>query len=303
MTGPASPHRLRSRSTHLLLLVLLAIAWGINWPITKVGVSAYPPMAFRAACVLLALPVLGVAMRQAGVSLAVPRAERLEVLKVAMANMVVWNLLLITALPHIASGRCAVLAYTMPLFSAAWGVLRGRTLGRLQLAGLAAGAAAIALLLVDEAGALGGSPGAVVLVLAGACVWGLGSQWIADGRIRIPTLTLTFWSTALTGLVLALVAALDPSRPQWPSPAVTWAIAYNAVLIFGLSQALWFYLARHVPVTVFTLSTLLVPLVGTSAGAVMLGERIGATELVSLVLILVAVAAGHLGQEQERAGS
>ena len=32
----------------LVLLVLLTLTWGINWPVMKIGVTEYPPLAFRA---------------------------------------------------------------------------------------------------------------------------------------------------------------------------------------------------------------------------------------------------------------
>lgn len=31
----------------LTLLVLLTLVWGINWPIMKVGITAYEPLSFR----------------------------------------------------------------------------------------------------------------------------------------------------------------------------------------------------------------------------------------------------------------
>jgi drug/metabolite transporter (DMT)-like permease len=31
----------------LTLLVLLTVAWGLNWPMMKIGVVAFPPLLFR----------------------------------------------------------------------------------------------------------------------------------------------------------------------------------------------------------------------------------------------------------------
>ena len=39
-------HKLSSRQW--LVLVLLTIVWGINWPIMKAGVTGFPPLTFRA---------------------------------------------------------------------------------------------------------------------------------------------------------------------------------------------------------------------------------------------------------------
>lgn len=161
----------RLRQLQLLGLLVLALVWGLNWPITKIGVNGYPPMTFRAACVLLGLPVLGLAMVCMRVSLRVPRRWWGELARLAMANMVVWNVALMTALPSIPSGRCAALAYTMPIFAALWGrLLGGPRLSRLSASGLALGGLAIVLMVGDEAYSLTGAPGSVLLILGGAAV-------------------------------------------------------------------------------------------------------------------------------------
>ena len=36
----------------LTLLVILTIAWGINWPIMKLGVAHFPAMGFRMLCMV-----------------------------------------------------------------------------------------------------------------------------------------------------------------------------------------------------------------------------------------------------------
>ena len=42
----------------LAILVLLTLVWGVNWPVMKLGVTAYPPLTFRALSTWLGLPVL-----------------------------------------------------------------------------------------------------------------------------------------------------------------------------------------------------------------------------------------------------
>ena len=51
------------------------------------------------------------------------------------------------------------------------------------------------------------------------------------------------------------------------------AIAYNAVLIFGLAQPVWLIMARNLPPIASSMSVMLIPVVGTIAGAWWLGER------------------------------
>ena len=44
------PHLSRRQ---LAILVALTLAWGINWPVMKLGVGNYPPLSFRALSIVL----------------------------------------------------------------------------------------------------------------------------------------------------------------------------------------------------------------------------------------------------------
>jgi hypothetical protein len=37
----------RLTTQQLVLLVLLPLVWGLNWPVMKLGVTGYPPLTFR----------------------------------------------------------------------------------------------------------------------------------------------------------------------------------------------------------------------------------------------------------------
>ena len=93
----------------LVLLVLLTLAWGINWPIMKVGVADYPPLSFRALSIWLGIPVLGLAMVLMKVPFFVPRDKFRELFWLAFSNMFVWHGLIILAVKNLSSGRAAIL--------------------------------------------------------------------------------------------------------------------------------------------------------------------------------------------------
>ena len=102
-----------------MLLILLTISWGISWPIMKIGVRSYPPLAFRTLGMLGGLPVIWLAIRLRGDSLAIPQGHIKTLIKLALPNMLIWHLLVIFGVKMLASGRAAILGYTMPV----WAVL------------------------------------------------------------------------------------------------------------------------------------------------------------------------------------
>jgi drug/metabolite transporter (DMT)-like permease len=168
--------------------------------------------------------------------------------------------------------------------------------------GVAAAALGVALLLWHEFTGLAGHPFAVALALFAAAIWALGTQMLRRSRIDLPTLTLSFWMTAITAVVMSLLAAIF-ERSQWqvPGTAVSWAIAYNAVLIFGYAHAAWFYLARSLPPVASTLSVMFIPVLGVFSGALVLGEVLHWQDWAAVILMVVAIGSVLLPQRAQPA--
>jgi drug/metabolite transporter (DMT)-like permease len=276
----------------LILLVLLTLAWGINWPIMKVGVADFPPLSFRALSIWLGIPVLGAAMLLMKVPFFVPREKYRELFWLAFSNMFVWHGLIILAVKNLSSGRAAILGYTMPIFSALFGAwFFGNQLQRRSWLGVAAAALGVSLLLWHELTNLSGRPIGVLCALAAAATWAVGTQKLRNTTMPVATLTISFWMTVMTAVVMtALSAAFE--MPQWKAPsAVSWAsILYNAVIIFGFAHAAWFFLARSLPPIASTLSVMMIPILGVFTGALGLGEVLHWQDWAAVVLMVVAIA-------------
>lgn len=276
----------------LATLVLLTLVWGLNWPVMKMGVTQFPPLTFRAMSLVLGLPVLGLALAVMKVPFGVPRAHWGELAKLTVTNMLVWHVCIILAVRSLSSGRAAILGYTMPIFSAVIGALVfGSALTRRAWLGVGAAALGVTLLLWHEFTGLAGRPLGVALALIAAAVWALGTQLLRRTPIDTPTLTISFWMTAITAATLSLLAWIfESDRWSAPGTAVGWAIAYNAVLIFGYAHAAWFYLARTLPPVASTLSVMFIPVLGVFSGAVWLGEVLHWQDWAAVALMVAAIA-------------
>ena len=258
----------------------------------KLGVTGFPPLSFRAISMWLGLPVLWALLRWQRVPFAIRRADWAELAKLSLTNMIIWHIVAIQAIQALSSGRAAILGYTMPIFSALWGVaLFGERLRPRHLAGIAAAAAGVALLLWHEFGALSGRPLAAVGMLFAAAVWALGTQQMRRTAIQAPTLTIVFWMTLASTLVMS-VATLLFERDRWtaPSPATWGAIAYNALLIFGFAQAIWLMMARNLPPIASSMSVMMIPVLGVVTGAWWLNEQLHWQDGAAILLVLVAIA-------------
>ncbi len=276
----------------LILLILLTLAWGLNWPVMKMGVTSYPPLTFRALSLILGVPVLALGLVLLKVPFHIPRAHWREVFWLAVTNMFVWHGLIILAVKELSSGRAAILGYSMPIFSAVLGALVfGAVLARRAWIGVAAAGAGVMLLLWHEITNLAGKPLGVMMALAAAATWALGTQMLRRSTLPLQTLTISFWMTAMTAGVMVLLSTLF-ERAQWrvPPVATMGAIAFNAVLIFGFAHAAWFYLARALPPVASTLSVMFIPILGVFSGAWWLGEILHWQDWAAVALMVVAIA-------------
>ena len=277
----------------LILLVLLTVVWGLNWPVMKFGVTSYPPLSFRAICMWLGMPVLAGVLLFRQIPFKVARQHWGELLKLAVFNMFFWHTLAILAVQSLSSGRAAILGYTMPIFSALIGAaLFGQRLPGRAWGGVAAAALGVVLLLWHEVTALAGGPGGVAMMLVAASAWALGTQMLRRTQLPYPTLTLSFWMTVLTTLWISLLA-VGFEREAWSPPTLPiWgAIVYNAIGVFAFAQVAWLSLARDLPPIASTLSVMFIPVLGVFSGAWWLGEVLNWQDWAAVALVLVAIAA------------
>ncbi|QXL83947.1 DMT family transporter [Comamonas sp. NLF-1-9] len=276
----------------LVVLLLLTLVWGLNWPVLKISVADFPPLTFRALSLALSVPLYLLVLRQQRLPLTIARVHWRQLGWLALWNMVLWNVLMILSIPRLASGRAAILGYTMPIFSAVLGQLLFRDrLGLRAWAGVSAAAAGVLLLLANEMGNLGGSASGVALMLAAAACWALGTQLLRRSALALPLITLTLWMTLLTVAVLAVLAwLLESGSWHWPGAVTVFGIVYNAVLALAFAQVAWFYLARTLPPVASTLSVMMIPVIGVFAGSWWLGEALHWQDWSAMALIVLAIA-------------
>jgi drug/metabolite transporter (DMT)-like permease len=276
----------------LVLLVTLTLVWGINWPVMKLGVTGYPPLTFRTLCMWLGLPLLAGVLVVMKVPFTMARAHWPELLKLTFFNMICWHALAIVAVQSLSSGRAAILGYTMPIFSAVLGAwLWGDRLAPRGWAGVAAAALGVALLLWHELTQLAGRPVGVLMMLTAAATWAMGTRMLRRTSLPAPTLAISFWMTAVTTVVMTVLAfALERAEWRWPAPAGWGAVLYNAVGVFVFAPAAWFSLARGLPPVASTLSVMLIPVVGVFSGALGLGEILHWQDWAAVGLMVLAIA-------------
>ena len=193
----------------LLLLGALTFLWGGNWPAMKLALRELDPWTFRTVCLVVGGGGLLALVRASHQSLRVPRGERWPLCLVALFNITGWHLCSAYGLTLVQAGRAVIIAYTMPLWTVAFGrLLVGERITPARLLALGLGIGGMAALLAPEARALSAAPGGVLLMLGAAVSWAIGTVLTKAQRWTISTGALTGWQLVLGAVPIAMGAAV-----------------------------------------------------------------------------------------------
>lgn len=275
-----------------LLLLILGVLWGLNWPAVKISLSGISPWTLRsiglgaAACTLFALAFAR------GRSLRIDRRDRPHIVMTGLLNIALFNILLTFAQLGAATSRVAIITYSMPLWATLFArIALGEKLDRVRGISLAFGAGGLAVLIAPLiGGGLLNLPHGILYALAAALTWAAGTVYMKWAKINAEPLAIAAWQL-LIGALVALAGLL--SFEGWPHPGalhlpVMIALAYH--IFFGMAAAyiLWFEIIARLPAGVAALGTLLVPVVGVSSAMLLLGERPCVPDLLGFALIFGA---------------
>jgi drug/metabolite transporter (DMT)-like permease len=299
MTADSRDQPTLGRTTSLALLVLIALSWGLTWPVNKAMLYYTSPI--WAVCIryIVALTVL-VGLASALGRLRLPPREDLPVvLSVSLLHMIGFGMLCSIALQYVSAGRSVLLAYTTPfwVFPLARVVL-GERLTVPRLLALALGISGLLLLVnplsldwTDRNMLIGH-----VLILIAAVLWACSIIYVRKHRWVTTPFDLLVWQALLATIVSAAVAYAIEGPPH---VQITANLVMLALYGGGIGTALAFWalntVNRVLPATTTSLGLLGVPLFGVASSMLMLGETFDIMSIGALALIVGGIAIATLG--------
>jgi O-acetylserine/cysteine efflux transporter len=284
---------------HLTLAVLVTAVWGLNFPITKLGLAAIDPLLLTALRFTLAALPWVFFVRRPPIAMGWLAAYGL-IFGVAM-----WALINLGIELGVPPGTAALLIQFSAFFTLGWGVLLFRehlSLGQT----LGVGLAALGLISI-----IFSSPGHATtvgygLLLVSAFSWSVGNVIIKQSKVR-EMFAFVVWASLFPPIPLLVLTWLAHGYAPFTTLVthLEWVSVFS--LLFQVYAAThfcywgWNLLLREYPVSRVAPLSLLIPVFGVAGSMLMLGHRVDFNEGISIVLILSALAVGLMkGREPVR---
>lgn len=294
--GVAAPRTVVTRpraSITDLLLVAMALIWGVNASVMKFGVAQMPPLVFNAArlgLASIALVALAFGVRGAIIT----RRDLGMLLALGVLGTGLYQFFMIEGLARTRAGTTALILSSGPAFVALFGRVLGiERITRRGMLGIALSMAGITLVALTQPDAftrratLFGS----ALVLVGCICWSLFTVLIKPYANRLDGRIVTAITIIGGTLPLSLIALPAMSGVAWSdlSPGTWGAIVYSGLASMVIAYLFWNRGVRLLGPTRTAMFGNLQPVFALVAARLLLGETPSAWQLVGAVGIIGGV--------------
>ncbi|MFD5459321.1 EamA family transporter [Streptomyces olivaceus] len=288
------------RPSHLLLAVLVAAVWGVNFTVVEIGLDHFPPLLFSALRFLAAaLPAVLLVGR--------PKVAWKWIVGVGLVlGVAKFGLVFVGMDAGMPAGLSSLVLQIQAVFTA---VIAAAVLGerpsRVQALGMLVAVAGIGVAAVDEGAS--GPLGAFVMVVGAAAAWGV-SNVLTRKAAPPDALNFMVWVSTVPVLPLLALSLLTEGPADdlaalrgldWQGAGTILFVAWVST-VFGFGA--WGWLLRRHPASTVAPFSLLVPVFGMSSAALFLGESVTVPRWCAAALLVGGVALTTLTPARRAAG-
>lgn len=274
------------------LLVLLSLIWSCSYLFIGIAVQSLSPMLIvMSRIVLAALALLPVHVLLIG-GLPRDRATWWAIIGMSIFNNVIPFMLIVTGQTMITAGLASVINATSPMFGVAFIAAAGlEPLILRKVIGIAIGIVGVAILKGATLMGQGSQSIGILLCLAAAASYGLGSLW-ARRMIRgaAPLSMATGQLLVSSAIMLVLAFSFDHPVRLLHAPWLGWlAILVLALACTSLAYIIYFRIVARAGAANVLLATMMIPPCAIALGVAFLGEDIHLREIIGAAVIVFAL--------------
>jgi drug/metabolite transporter (DMT)-like permease len=278
------------------MLVIVVVAWGTNWPVTKMIVHDIPPLWSTASRCAIAAAAVVPLLWATGNFIIPKRGDMGVVLSTALLHMAGFSALVAAGLQFVPAGRAIVLGYTTPIWVAIGArIFLSEAITPKRAVGIAIGLGGLAVIFASRAfdwsdrNALFGCG----LLLTAAFCWATNIVYVRAHRWISTPFQLVFWQLLLAAVVLSAVAMISEGVPRitW-SPRLAELILYSGVVCTALAHWAMSMVNRSLPAITTSLGLLATPVLGIISAAIGLNEPLEPSLFLAMALIIGGIALG-----------
>jgi O-acetylserine/cysteine efflux transporter len=276
-------------------VLLVVIAWGSNFTAMKLALEEMPALLFVGLRFAILVPFLFLFPRPASWA---------AILAIGiLINTGQFAFLFSAMEADVSAGLASLIIQSQaPITILVAALVFGERVRPMQAAGIALACAGLAMFGIAGGGNV--TTMGLLLVLTGALSWACGNLVLR----RLPGVNMTalfIWASLVPPLpMLGLSYAIEGPAPFATIAAASaeaWlAVVYVAVASTVLGYSLWGTLLSRHPAAAITPFALLIPVVGISVAALVLGETVTRGEALAALVVLAGLALSILGQRRRR---
>ncbi len=279
-----------------LRLIIVAIIWGVNFPVIKHALTDFLPLSFTVVRFALAAAALFGVMALRRERFAVARRDLPALAALGLTGITFYNLLFMKGLQFTTASHSALFISMSPLFAAVFQTLRGRERLRAPLAlGLLLATAGAYCIIRSTRGEVHFGMATVtgdLMTIGASVLWALYTVLAAPLLERYPPVTVTAWSVAAGTVLLLPAGAGELARQSWSAvPAGSWAaLGFAALVGAAAAYVLWYEGVKRIGATRTIAYHYLVPFIAVLVSAVFLGDAVRPLTVVGGIAIIGGVA-------------
>jgi drug/metabolite transporter (DMT)-like permease len=273
-------------------LLALAVIWGVNFSVVKVGLDEIEPMAFNALRFPLACLVLYGVVRARGLELRPARRDLPALLGLGLLGNVLYQWLFIVGIDSTLAGNASIILATVPV----WTALISRRVGHerpglvvwLGVAGTLVGMSFVVAGGSTDLALSEGTLNGDVLMIGAAVGWAVYTVGSRRLVVEYGALRVTAWTIWIGTVGLLILGAAELGRMPYSEVSVTaWGtVVYAGVFALAVAYVAWYRGVERLGSSRTAVYSNLVPVVALIVAWLWLGERPGAWQVVGAGIVI-----------------